>query len=397
MSLVATPPSSTQAIKGHLDFVDALRGWAILGVIGCHLHFRIVPNTGPISTFLGEGSRGVQLFFVVSAFTLMRSMHERAAIRPESSAVFLVRRFFRIAPMFYLGIVFYWFWYSGQPRAEAPHGTTIATLVETLLLFHGWRPDTINAAVPGGWSIAVEAMFYLLLPFIFRYILSLPRALAFFAVGWLIDRFFSSVTVMAWMFPDWATPEHYYVFNIFRFCWLPPQLPVFACGILLYFFLDGRSARNSAALVASAFLGGLILSLSYTRLIPQHIVIGLGYLLLGWGLAHRPITLLVNPILCFIGRVSFSVYVLHFAVLEVVCPWLGLGSMSEVPRLSSFSQAPWSVARSSELVQITMVFGMVLLVVLPLSALTYRYVELPGQSLGRKVIRSFFSRPASPS
>jgi peptidoglycan/LPS O-acetylase OafA/YrhL len=53
-------------------YIDALRGYAILGVLLVH--------TGQYSGFDSQaafGARGVQLFFVASALTLMFSWHER--------------------------------------------------------------------------------------------------------------------------------------------------------------------------------------------------------------------------------------------------------------------------------------------------------------------------------
>jgi peptidoglycan/LPS O-acetylase OafA/YrhL len=52
-----------------------------------------------------QGARGVQLFFVASAMTLCMSWHSRN----DGALPFYIRRFFRIAPMYYLSIpLFLW-------------------------------------------------------------------------------------------------------------------------------------------------------------------------------------------------------------------------------------------------------------------------------------------------
>ena len=52
-------------------------------------------------------------------------------------------------------------------------------MILTALFLHGWHPETINSVVPGGWSIAAETSFYLLLPLLFRLVTTRTRALAF--------------------------------------------------------------------------------------------------------------------------------------------------------------------------------------------------------------------------
>jgi peptidoglycan/LPS O-acetylase OafA/YrhL len=47
-----------------------------------------------------QGARGVQLFFVASAMTLLMSWNARG----DGAGAFYIRRFFRIAPMFYISV-----------------------------------------------------------------------------------------------------------------------------------------------------------------------------------------------------------------------------------------------------------------------------------------------------
>jgi hypothetical protein len=57
----------------HLAYIDALRGYAILGVIGVHASQSGAELAWPLQLLADQGARGVQLFFVVSALTLMLS------------------------------------------------------------------------------------------------------------------------------------------------------------------------------------------------------------------------------------------------------------------------------------------------------------------------------------
>lgn len=93
-----------------LDYIDALRGLAILGVIMVHTNQygrSIGPNIFAKITAMGE--RGVQLFYLASAFTLFLSFKNRSRKEIFPIRNFFIRRFFRIAPMYYMGIFYYIF------------------------------------------------------------------------------------------------------------------------------------------------------------------------------------------------------------------------------------------------------------------------------------------------
>lgn len=98
--------------KQHLAFIDSLRGMAILLVILLHCNsyglLRLTNGDGVIFKAIGQGGKGVQLFFILSTITLIISLKNK----PDFSgmlahASFFIRRFFRIAPMWYFGIVVY--------------------------------------------------------------------------------------------------------------------------------------------------------------------------------------------------------------------------------------------------------------------------------------------------
>ena len=172
----AIPPKDAQ----RLASIDALRGWAFLGVMTVHVASRI-PNLPGKNVFLA-GAYGVQLFFLLSALTLLASIARRSVLNNvktgaiatnhpqigsampimDSLAVrdFYIRRFFRIAPMFWFGVVVYLCWKGLGPRYWAPEGVSVWLILSTIFFLHGWTLTSINSVVPGVWSIAVEMTFY---------------------------------------------------------------------------------------------------------------------------------------------------------------------------------------------------------------------------------------------
>lgn len=93
----------------NLAFVDTLRGLAAIYVFFVHFKFlglHMTPVKVPrfADAFFGYGWSGVSLFFMLSAFTLCMSAESRRA-EQHSIINFYIRRFFRIAPLFYFWIV----------------------------------------------------------------------------------------------------------------------------------------------------------------------------------------------------------------------------------------------------------------------------------------------------
>ncbi len=156
-----------------LDFIDSLRGIAVLLVVLAHTP---VPDT--VWYLNVVGSYGVQLFFIISAFTLYLSLTSRWTRDPYPILFFFIRRFFRIAPAFYFAALFYLIKNGTQPAPFAPEGIHASQIIATFLFVHGWFPFAINSVVPGGWSIAVEANFYLFVPLCFVLINNVCRAFA---------------------------------------------------------------------------------------------------------------------------------------------------------------------------------------------------------------------------
>jgi peptidoglycan/LPS O-acetylase OafA/YrhL len=147
-------------------FIDALRGYAILGVILVHSTQSVTPVSGVLKCIAESGAKGVQLFFVASALTLSMSWHSRNSQEMSPIRNFYLRRFFRVAPMFYVAIVFYLFLNGFAPSYWAPNGIQWWFVPLTVLFLNGFHPESITSVVPGGWSIAVEMNFYLILPFL---------------------------------------------------------------------------------------------------------------------------------------------------------------------------------------------------------------------------------------
>ena len=95
----------------------------VVVVVGV-LVFHAVPHAPGVnrlaSDVLLQGAEGVQLFFVMSALTLFLSLDSRRRTEARPVANFFVRRFFRIAPFFYAGALFYYLFDRAMTGGRTP-------------------------------------------------------------------------------------------------------------------------------------------------------------------------------------------------------------------------------------------------------------------------------------
>lgn len=92
--------------KANLNYIDSLRGIAILMVVLVHTTLNVRVTNQSLNAIGLYGQMGVQLFFIASALTLCLSL-ERTIYTENWLGFFYLKRFFRIAPLYYLGIIVY--------------------------------------------------------------------------------------------------------------------------------------------------------------------------------------------------------------------------------------------------------------------------------------------------
>src|SRR5262249_43976988 len=148
-----------------LRSLDGLRGIAVILVLWAHLSEENTVGWGAtIKHWLSPGLVGVDIFFVLSGFLITRILiADKARGMPLKN--FLIRRFLRIFPIYYLTILLVFLYAPGR----------------YILYCAGYLGNFYFAYHPAHlplhhtWSLAVEEHFYLLWPFAV-YRLSLPAA-----------------------------------------------------------------------------------------------------------------------------------------------------------------------------------------------------------------------------
>lgn len=373
--------------QDHLQVVDALRGYAILLVICVHSLGHARDLVWPAKRLLTLGFYGVQLFFMASALTLLMSWSRSNDRFGRRSGKFLIRRFFRIAPLYYLAIVFYWFAYQSKPA-----DFSFDLLISTLFFYNAWSPyltPTVNAwtPVPGGWSISVEFCFYFAFPFLAMTVTNLRRAIVFSLVA-LAVMIIAAIGGMH-LYPELTLEER----SNFLYYWPPNQLIIFSLGFVLYHCAKSDSVRRwlTASRItangASITLGLALLALSFygprkffdgsVLLPPTHLVISLFFLAWAIVLVIKPRGFAINPAIVGLGKVSFSAYILHFSVLKYVA--ILLNRVWPLP----------TVGAASILYALTLLATSIV-ITRYVAAVSYRYVEQPFVKFGKSIIYRAF-------
>jgi peptidoglycan/LPS O-acetylase OafA/YrhL len=361
----------------RLDFVDALRLFAILYVIASHLVLIPEPDLAipdcMALLIINGGNAGVSLFFVLSAFSLSYSMDAR---KSKQTVVrhFYIRRVFRIVPLFYVMILIYWIrdalvFGILHPASEV--------FLNASLLFN-LVPACITSFVWGGWTIGVIAFLYLLFPLIHKYIRNLYSALALFSATVLIAYGWSYLIIHYGEVIGYLTPGDINVVLGFGFL---QHLPVFACGIVVYRLLFdyftqlSQKKKNIYGMifitVFIVFYAVLLTEYFQNTVRGMNILHGICFSCLVLGLGLKPFHFLVNSKTTSLGKISYSMYLFHPIIIFTIIP-----VYRELYHFLPVSIFGYLVSLMVTLVLLTVI-----------SWISYKYLERPGIAFGEKFIR----------
>jgi exopolysaccharide production protein ExoZ len=314
---IVHPPLQSPAdpdARPRLRTLDFLRGLAILGVVAIHSGQTFPSHIAALDFVFASGWVGVQVFYFVSTLTMCHMWRQREGeAHPIRS--FYIRRFLRIAPLFWIAMLVYLALNGVGPSFWAPFGIGPLDIVLTASFLHGFWPDAINSVVPGGWSIAVEMTFYALFPLTIlalgaRRFAYLGLAIAVFLVNVLFLKSWVSAALLAGPFQGQPV-----IVDFFAHLYFPVQAPIFLAGCFMFFSLDRRlDWKTIAALWLWVGLGALA---DYVHPVREFHYL-LIYLALGaFVYACLKMKLKWAP-LEYLGRNSYAMYLSHFLVLAML-------------------------------------------------------------------------------
>jgi peptidoglycan/LPS O-acetylase OafA/YrhL len=408
--------AQVEAHENRLGFLDVLRGIAALLVAVYHL-----ANFYPVGTpqiywvthsLLNFGSFGVMLFFIVSGFIIPASLERRGSL-----VEFWIGRFFRLVPLFWLlsasAVVLWKLGILWLPSWIFNHPLVVLFGNATLMTNFVGAPHLLGPA----WTLPFEICFYALTSVIFvtrfrRWSAAIALVLATFALfasdKFLIDSALTpfasgnpdnhgnqgrvlliaaAIALVAALFARGGQMSIYagVVAFVAMAAFLNRSLPIHQSTIFLALMFTGTVIHRMSSGQMTKWLGWLTIALvpvaatisfrlyfkTWSQFYGQiggawwaesvATVVALVVFLIAFSLRNR---ITWPAILQWLGRISYSVYLMHWLVLHSV-PAIP----TSVPGAGILSFVVW------------------LGLTLGLSQLTYMFVEQPSIDLGRKVAK----------
>ena len=294
--------------QGRLDNLDYLRGLSAACIMLYH-YSTWSAGERSAQSFLGRaGIYGVAIFYVLSGLTLAYVYQDKLGTDLRGITAFFKKRFFRIFPLLWLATII-----SIAISKKPVHLPNVLLNLSGLFGFFKW--DTYFAT--GAWSIGNELVFYTLFPlliFVFgkKNIYS-ALLLLLIAAGHLFFAYqvIHSLEPLSAQWRAYANPLN--------------QLFYFAGGLMLCLFFSSRIVNNLIAfLLATLGLALLILMPSQPYVADivtgtNRVIFTIGCFLLCFGFFKLRFTLplLVHTPLTWLGRASYSIYLLHPIVYSI--------------------------------------------------------------------------------
>ncbi len=344
--------------KVYYPFIDGIRAIAILQVLVLQgLDFKAVYD------IVMSGWIGVDTFFVISGYLItLLLFKEQGRFGNINLRKFLLRRFFRIAPAYYLSLLaaglYYWlvkhefydqFWWSFFLLADFAMG-------------HGFTP--VRDYLIHTWSLGVEVKFYLMWPLLLKhlrtnyYVVVLAVILVEIALRyWFIQSGAPYTTLrfsFLWHCDSLAFGALAAIMSI-RHRWPAGVLniPAIVGNVTFFLFVISSFTMPREHRVLDTFVWCIRL--------PLHCILVAAVLFLGTAQSGAfYVRVLQWNVLRWIGRISYSLYAWHLVVFD--------STLSLMPLLPV--KLDWHFVK----------FGMVLLV----GEASYRWIEQPAIKWGRR-------------
>jgi len=307
--------------KEKFESLEMLRALAALSVVFFHTQIIFTGRTGivPFGGLFGAGSRGVDLFFVLSGF-IIAYVHAGDLGRPRRVGHYFYSRFIRIYPSVWivslLALAVYLLGFGGADKAGK---LTPGSIVDSFLLL----PQAGDALVNVTWSLKFEIFFYLLFS-----IAILRRSVGL----WLIALWQAGILAvyLSGRQLEWSWVAFY----------LRPITLEFGLGVLCAWVVINRArfaplasprlAGSALAVAASAFVGAdLVQAYDPTTLaaLPDFLVFGLSAAVIVISLALLDIQrrFRVPRVLVMLGGASYSIYLVHFSTISLLAAFMTRG------------------------------------------------------------------------
>ncbi|QDU72160.1 acyltransferase family protein [Mucisphaera calidilacus] len=297
------------ARKRRVTELDAFRGLAALGVMLAHFNAYYAVTAGPDlpwTSAIAHAMQGsvlfantcVRLFFVISGFVISYSL-----LRSNTAVDFIVSRASRLFPAYWVAVVISALTLTYALNTPIEGGLTNVFWNLTMCQWWVHKPYLD----PVYWTLTIESVFYLWALIVWR--LGLFPRVDLVAIPWLLAGVYQGVALRN------GLPH---LDGFWQRSLILDFMPLFYIGILYFRLYAGQIAAGPRfyALIAAALLARYFSAYSGMNLnallIDTAIATAFGLMVSG------RLTLLANPVLLWLGAVSYSLYITHHFVGKAI-------------------------------------------------------------------------------
>jgi peptidoglycan/LPS O-acetylase OafA/YrhL len=352
-----------------LPGIHGLRGVAALAVVLFHLN-HLAGITPPVFfEFIGRDfGYSVHLFFIISAFSLCYSTGSRTD-QPKWLSEYFLKRFFRIAPLFYFMIVF-------EITRQIVSAGKVITDFNSIILEMTFTFGFVQFSdfIWGGWTVGVEMIFYAIFPVLVLTIRTCRSALVLLVISIIICYAIRSSLHLQYIA---LTPQSKWDWSYFA---PASNLCFFAMGLFAYHISRQYKESNRIIRIIQCLAIIIIGGLTFLNIGKYFfgdgrldiVIWGLGLMALCISQSVSPSLFIANQLFEHLGERSFSIYLLHPVVI----------TFSKVYLVEIYGRLLPYIGSNAFFVCAILTIALTL----AFAELTYRIIEVPGISFGRKLI-----------
>lgn len=277
-------------MANRFQVLDGWRGVSISFVLAGHL-LPLGPKSWQMNAAVAAS--GMALFFILSGFLITNML-----LHDKNIGNFLIRRFVRIIPLAWLGMLITLILNSSNKEIFLPH----------FLFYANWEPIALTEESSHYWSLCVEMQFYIVVALLVSIFKSRTFiVLPILCVAVTANRYFNGIEI--------AINTYYRVDEILAGCMLA----------LLYNY--GDSVKRFVVFFKPIYmLPLLLLSAHPDGGVVNYLRPYITMLLIGSTLFKTELVWwnkwLTKPLLAYIASVSYALYVIHGGLRHT---WLGEG------------------------------------------------------------------------
>jgi len=378
-------PQIAYTTSNRIDSLDSIRGLAALAVLLGHTAGAFVLPTAwtrlPIVNIFFDGRSAVTMFFVLSGFVLSRP-YLSAAVIGQAPRVLCLRTFYlrRITRIYIPWLIIFGLSALAQITVFRQYATVPAqsewlqgfwnlpqSFSSVLRQFGFLLHNPAQMLLPQDWSLGVElkgsALVPLFLLLVRRHVLSLLAVGCLILVGVNTGQYYVSFILGVIL-----SRYHGAIESKLRLWTTASKVSVLMIGILLY---QSRLLASNFGPVSDR-IDKLVWCLASVGCL-LILTISLG--------SNRVQRMLSRRSFVFLGRISYSLYLVQFIVLLCLLP----------PTVRLLN----TLGLRQEAVLMPVILCCSVLTTAALAALSYRWVEVPSMSLGRMLTRRIQSQQHS--